>query len=151
MRPPALSKLIPIAKTARKKIEKLAYIEGGHSDLAGYCGIAARYIELVANKNNIEVEFVAGQFNSYVRTIDVYRQHSGHCWLECDGYIVDITATQFKDVVSKVKRNFGKKIYTSVINNPHYKKDLVGDAAKKCVAMWYEEAIDYVVSKADRI
>ena len=93
-----LSRLLPIAKVARWRLERLAAIEGGQSDLTGYCGVAARYIELEANKQDIPVEFVAGYFNGYVRPIDQYGFACGHCWVEYGGYIVDITATQFRNV-----------------------------------------------------
>ena len=132
-------------------MERLAAIEGGQSDLTGYCGVAARYIELEANKQDIPVEFVAGYFNGYVRPIDQYGFACGHCWVEYGGYIVDITATQFRNVRTKINRDFGKKIYISVVSNPHYEKDLVGEEAKRYVAAWYVESLDSIIEKANRI
>lgn len=151
MRPPALQKLLPIAKTARYKIERLANIEGGPSDLTGYCGVAARYIELQAAKADIEVEFVAGYFNGYIRPLDEYSLASGHCWVEFDGYIVDITATQFRNVRTKVCRDFNRKVYVSRSTNPHYEKELAGDDARRFVSAWYCEPLDEIIEKANRV
>jgi hypothetical protein len=150
-RSPALSKLIILARTARKKIETLSQVEGGPSNLAGYCGVAARYLELLANKENISPEFVAGSFKTYSRILDTYHIASGHTWIEYDGYIVDITATQFKNVVSKIDRNFSQKIYVCRNNNPHYSKELIGDIAKRCVRMWYCETLEEICQKINEV
>ena len=150
-RSPPLSKLIAIAKTARHKIEALAIVEGGPHNLMGYCGVAARYIELLANKQNIHPIFVCGYFNSYYRTLDKYNNISGHCWIELDDYIVDITATQFKKASTKINRDFGKKVYVSTANNPHYTMYAIGNTAKNIVKAWYVEPIDEICNKADML
>jgi hypothetical protein len=149
--PPVLSKLITVAKTARHKIEALAVVEGGQPHLMGYCAIAARYIEMLANKQNIRPIFVCGYFNSYCRVLDEYSGISGHCWVELDDYIVDITATQFKNTPTKINRDFGKKVYVSTAINPHYTMYAIGNTAKNIVKAWYVEPIDEICDKADTL
>lgn len=145
----SLSRLLQLAKVARHKFEKLSEIESGPANLAGYCGVASKYLEILAVDENIPVEYVSGLFKSYNRIIDVYQSKSGHSWLEHDGYIIDITATQFKNVITKVDRDFGKKIYVCRNTNPHYEKINIGAAATEEVGEWYEEPLEEIIEKAD--
>src|SRR5258708_14104872 len=146
-----LYKLIVIARTARKRIEYLSEVEGGPANLAGYGGVAARYVELLANEYGIYPEFVAGSFRAYNRVTDTYRNISGHTWIEHEGHIIDITATQFRNVVSKIGRDYSQKVYVCKSTNQHYDKELVGDEAKRCVRMWYVEPIDEICEKICRM
>lgn len=150
-RSPALSKLIALARIARHKVEVLSFIEGGPPSLQGYCGIAARYLELLANKENIYPEFVVGHFRSYNRILDTYGWRSGHSWIEFDGNIIDITATQFKNVVSKIDRNFGIKVYVCRNTNPHYHKEKSKIDAIESVSKWYSEPIEEICNKIDEV
>lgn len=143
-------KLISLAKVARKKIEYLSAIERGPSSLIGYCGIASRYLEIIANKENIFPEFVGGSFLSYSRITDEYKSVSGHTWIEYKDYIVDITATQFKNVSFKINRNLNK-VYVCRTTNPHYAKDWAGDIAKHYVGGWYEESLEELCNKVNNI
>lgn len=145
------SELLTLAKITRKKIEALSVVEGGQPHLQGYCGVASRHLQLAANKRNLFPFFVAGNFNFYNRILDRYLTNSGHCWLEFEEYIIDITVTQFKNVVTKIDRNFAKKIYISKDTNPHYSKKYVGYDALLQVRKWYEEPIDEICSKADGV
>lgn len=147
----SLSKLITLAKIARQKTETLSRIERGVPNLTGYCGVASKYLETLANKNGIYPQFVAGIFQSYNRIIDRYGLVSGHSWLEHDGYIIDITATQFRNVVSKVERNFNKKVYICRTTNPHYKKTCVGGEAKLRVRSWYMETLEEICEKIEEV
>jgi hypothetical protein len=145
----SLSRLLVLAKQTRTKFEKLSQIENGPANLAGYCGVASKYLESLAVKENIPVEFISGIFRSYNRMIDVYQSKSGHSWIEHDGYIVDVTATQFKHIPTKIHRDFSKKIYVCRITNPHYEKLNAGRDATEEVTSWYEESLEEICEKAD--
>lgn len=147
---PPLLRLISLAKFARKEIEHLSAIERGSKFLTGYCGIASRYLESIANKENIFPEFVGGSFLSYNRINNEYESISGHTWIEYKDYIVDITATQFKNVSFKVNRNFNK-VYVCRATNPHYAKDWTGNIAKHYVGGWYEESLEDLCNKVNNI
>lgn len=150
-RTPELSKLISLARIARKRIEVLSEVEGGRSHLAGYCGIASLYLEKLANKEDIFPQFIAGEFRNYNRILGTYNTSSGHVWLELDEYIIDITSTQFRNAITKIDRNFNKKVYISKDSNPHYLKLLVGDGAKKTIRMWYVEPLEEICQKVDKV
>jgi hypothetical protein len=146
-----LNKLITLARIARRHVETLAYVEDMPPNLAGYCGIGSKYLEVLANKENIFPEFITGVFQKYNRILDIYQIQSGHSWLEYSGYIIDITATQFKHVISKVDRDFGKKVYICRTTNPHYYKQFVGEEAIQTAQTWYEEDFLELCQKIDRI
>jgi len=150
-RSPALSKLITLARTARKKIEALSQVESGPAHLQGYCGIAARYIELLASKESISPDLVVGHFRSYNRILNEYCWRAGHCWIEYDGYIIDLTATQFRNVITKIDRDFSKKVYISRNNNPHYYKEAIGNDALDIVRSWYCEPLEEICAKVDDV
>lgn len=145
-----LLKAISLAKQVRKKIEKLCEIERGHPDLAGYCGIASSYFVKQCKNENIDVLIVSGNFRNYSRIIDKYYFISGHAWAEYEDYIIDITATQFRQkIVSRIERNFNKKVYVSKISNPHYEKIKAGSLADDTIKTWYVEPIEEIFSKID--
>lgn len=146
-----LSKLIGLAKTTRHRLEILSAVESGPTNLMGYCGIAASYLESLAAKNNIPIKFISGTFNKYIRYQDTYTLVNGHCWLEYNDYIIDTTATQFRSVKTKVNRDFSKKIYLSKSSNPHYKLILSGDEAKDYVRTWYVESLEELCEKIDSL
>lgn len=147
----SLGKLITLARLARKKLEVLSRIEGGQPHLQGYCGIASRYLEVLAAREDVCPEFIVGHFRQYNRITEEYIWHSGHSWVEHDGHIIDITATQFKNAISKVDRDFGKKVYISRNTNPHYFKELCGEEAVKQVRTWYLDTFEHVIAKMDKI
>lgn len=144
-------KLIYLAKIARKKVERLSALEGGPICLMGYCGIASLYLESMAKNNNIYTNFIVGQFRSYRRPLDSYRLLSGHVWLEYEDNIIDLTVTQFKNATSKIRRDFGKKVYVCKSNNPHYLKVDAGDGAKKIVETWHYEPFEELLEKVSAI
>lgn len=147
----SLSKLIALGRIARIRIENLAKNEEGPEDLTGYCAVGSRYLERLSIENEVHPIFVVGLFKTYHRLTDQYILKSGHAWLEYDGNIVDITATQFKNSTSRVIRNFDKRVYTSVITNPHYEKQYVGFRAIEEAQNWYEEDIDWICDKAKNL
>jgi hypothetical protein len=146
-----LLNLIAIAKIARRRVEILSRIEDGPTNLSGYCGAAARYLELLSNDKGIFPTFVSGTFNYYNRMLGTYNLLSGHAWLEHEGYILDITATQFREAYTKINRNFNKKVYICKDNNPHYKKEKIGHEAKLDVRNWYDETLDEICEKIERL
>jgi len=150
-RSPALSKLIGLARIARHKIEVLSFIEGGPPSLQGYCGIAARYLEVLANKQNIKPEFISGHFRSYNRILNEYGVRSGHAWIEYEGHIIDVTVTQFRNVVTKIDRDFNQKVYVCKNTNPHYMRSHSGHEAFDKVRAWYGEPMEEICTKIDEV
>src|SRR5277367_897508 len=146
-----LSRLITLAKFARKRIETLSKVEKGPPHLQGYCGIASRYLELLGKRENIFPDFIVGHFRSFNRILDEYSWRAGHCWIEYDGYIIDLTATQFRNVITKVERDFSKKVYISRNTNPHYYKEASGEDAVNKVRAWHCESLEEICAKVDEI
>lgn len=68
-----------------KKMPKTDDIDD--SNLAGLCAIASFALKKELEKNGYEAQLIRGGFQ------DAW---GGHCWVECEGEIIDITATQFQ-------------------------------------------------------
>jgi hypothetical protein len=151
MKQSQLIQLLKIAEIARCRIELLAKHEQGPSNLTGYCGIASRYLQKLANAQGIFPKFICGTFRFYNRIFDKYLTWSGHSWLELNDVIVDITATQFKDVKTKVNRSFGNPVYYSSNSNPHYLKYSDGMEAIRLVESWYEENLGELLTKIEMV
>jgi hypothetical protein len=130
------------AAIARGNVEALARREAiaGSENLKGYCAIASRHLWMMAI--HLKPVLCAGVFRQYDKDTNKYFPISGHVWLELDGYIVDITATQFAGTPSKVKRDFGKTVYVSPLPNPHYLKTHSGDKAFERIRNWHEAPLD---------
>lgn len=62
------------------------------STLGGLCGVASDLLVRELHKYGIVAELVFGQFLYNGR-----RDGGHHCWVECGGYRIDLTATQFDD------------------------------------------------------
>jgi len=150
-RSPELSKVISLARIARQRIEILARIENGPPHLQGYCGVAAQYIRLLAQRQGIHPDFVVGHFRSYNRILDEYHWRSGHAWVEFDGHIIDITATQFRNVVSKIDRDLSVKVYVCRSTNPHYFKEFSNEDALEKMPEWYTEPLEEICDKIERL
>jgi hypothetical protein len=80
------NEVIKLAKAVRKSAENYTKRAGdGHEfdqDLGGMCAIASRALWRVLKNHGYKPKFV----------------HTGdgfHCWVELDGWILDVTATQF--------------------------------------------------------
>lgn len=70
-----------IAKQVRKAFEKIEEDENGYGgNLGGYCFRASYQMYLLCKKEGINVDIIEG---------------CGHYYNEFNGYIIDITATQF--------------------------------------------------------
>jgi hypothetical protein len=131
---------------ARRNVEALARKEAmpGGETLRGYCAIASRHLWMMTLTTYIRPTFCAGMFREYDFINGEYKNISGHVWLEVEGHIVDITATQFAGVAGKVKRDFGKKVYVSRDDNPHYLKTHSGEKAFERVRHWHEAPLDSI-------
>lgn len=94
-------KLRRIGKIARRKSEEIAdelsweYIS---KDLCGFCARGSAILFNELKKRNYEPKIIEGD---------------GHFYIECNGYIIDITATQFGDFSKVVVR---KKLSTYMKN-----------------------------------
>lgn len=75
-----LQQIIQIAKTVRSAVKFKWY----RSDLSGACAIASRVLCLELDKRGIDCELITGFY-------DVH----DHCWVNVEGMILDITASQF--------------------------------------------------------
>lgn len=89
------SKIIQLITHARESVEELAstYHKGGAwgEGLAGYCGIASRFLIALARRNNIYgMRLICGTFG-----------HITHCWVEYNGYCIDLTISQFEGFEDK--------------------------------------------------
>jgi hypothetical protein len=102
---------IEICKAIRKEAEQLF-----GTDLLGKCGICSYAVAEAFRKFGYKAEVKHGSF---------LHKYYGHCWVESDGEIYDITATQFsKRYFEKPKQYISKrfpKIYvTSLLKNDVY-------------------------------
>lgn len=110
MRHPDITTLHRIATEVRARVSDAAMRRGGElwgywdSSLGGLCGVASDLLVRELRVHGIDSTLVFGEF------LFSDRCHGGaHCWVECDGYAIDITATQFGE-------QFPPVWITSVIN-----------------------------------
>lgn len=92
--------IIEIAKDVRRKCEQ--YAKSGRSypkhyndqlDLRCMCATASACLYEAFQKASISSTFCNGHFNLGADNEDI--TVINHCWIEKEGYIIDITATQF--------------------------------------------------------
>jgi hypothetical protein len=80
--------VIELAQKVRNRVVELEEEEeGNYADgtLGGFCAIASRALWAVLRRHGFKPEFKCA------RLVD----RGLHCWIELEGYIIDITATQF--------------------------------------------------------
>jgi hypothetical protein len=77
-----MGKLARIAYKVRDAFEEIGEKEGLPSDLCGLCLRSSVQLFTAAKYFDINIQVVGGY---------------GHCYTMCDGYIVDVTATQFSE------------------------------------------------------
>jgi len=106
-----------IAEETRKVCEKFAMSDDSgdydycyRSDLACMCAVASFALRENLKKHGIESKVVKGYF---VREFSNRISKEHHCWVEAEGLILDITATQFG--------HYHKVLLTDK-NNDHYQK-----------------------------
>jgi len=86
-----------IAREVRNHCERFTkrvagdYISIEESDLGGLCAIASYTLRRELYKKSIDTKLIEGKW--FKGPTDKWGW--GHCWLEWNGYIIDITATQF--------------------------------------------------------
>jgi hypothetical protein len=85
-----IQRFIKLAGVARNHIVR--YMPEWDNDLNGACGVATFHLMALANKHGTSPTFVAGLFS-----LNQDEEEHGHCWIEYDGYIIDITAAQFDE------------------------------------------------------
>ena len=87
-----------LALSTRRKFEKINkdITDGGREfplDLCGSCAIVSAILFKVLKD---------GGYNPFFWCGENFCQGGGHCWVEVDGFIVDLTATQFAKKYKKV-------------------------------------------------
>lgn len=93
--------------------------------LTGYCGIASRFFISLAERNHIyNMRLVCGTFMDMT-----------HCWVEYNGFCIDITISQFNSFQHKKYKicRLGAPFYTN-----HYVPEMIGIAAIKRQKQWQQ-------------
>ncbi len=111
---------------ARKSLEELIkYHNGGlwGNGLAGYCGIASRFLINLAKRNHIYgFELVCGTFDGMT-----------HCWVQYNNYCIDLTISQFEGFENKAYRVC---LINSDFYRSHYNPDMIGSSAVRYQKLW---------------
>ncbi len=96
--------------------------------LSCYCAIASAYLcSRLRRLGYRSCFFVLGEYNGH-----------DHCWVELDGRIIDITATQFKGITRVVY------IPDTEISRRDYRKRYHGRAAIKQLKRWPREQVAFL-------
>ena len=108
---------VRLAQRVRKAME--AYRGPGRSaTLSGYCGVASAVLVHVFRKGGFRATYVNGMYGATGN----YMKNRYHTWVESNGFIWDVTATQFGRrervlVVNKAKaRAFNKGVGTTSVS-----------------------------------
>jgi hypothetical protein len=108
------NQVINLAKQARFYLEILALqnnVDLFKKDLCGYCGVGSFFLKRLGKFINLDFDFVCGTYSST-------NHYSGHCWVEFDNHVIDITGTQFyKDIINPVHIVKKNKKYNSKRTN----------------------------------
>lgn len=112
------------AQKVRDHIESTLVPDYFGVDLTCACAVSSWTLWRLLKKQGVNANFISGRYigNIYLsyekeieegRYIDVEFLGDGHCWIEVDKKIIDITATQFDfcDSVCIVKSNERKRKY----------------------------------------
>ena len=95
-----LNRAVEVAQTVRRSAERF-----GNKQLAGICSACSLALAVALQSEGIQAEIVSGSYGG---------QYSGsfHVWVEVDGTIIDVTATQFrKNLRSVTLRKSGHPMY----------------------------------------
>lgn len=97
-----LKRLIKLAHKVRNEVETHANHHYKPDTLAGACGTSSFKLMMEARRNGIKTRMVSG---FYYASAQQRKKRDGHphCWIEYDGNIIDITATQFRFVSNSNK------------------------------------------------
>jgi hypothetical protein len=108
-----LDRVKKIAAQVRQAFEEIARTQGYRSDLGGLCGRATAQLYLACRRKGIKIKMWRGL---------------GHAFNECDGHIVDITATQF----GKVGKVHIRKMRFPLNRPYHYRSPVEVTSARAC-------------------
>lgn len=110
-----LKRLIKLAHKVRKEVQEHASHHYPSENLWGACGTASFKLMKEARYNGIKVRLVHGFYYSTEKQ-SKKRDGQSHCWIEYDGHIIDVTATQFRFVPPTAK------VLVSPQDSIHYEK-----------------------------
>lgn len=142
---PLPQEVIDLAHKVRVAVEELANgLEPSwmivKEDLAGMCAVASRALCTVLRNHGYKAKFVLAQYC-----------FGSHCWVELDGWIIDITATQFGSNyppvhivgISSYNNSTSERYRTSERCNPkHVNEDYWGITAPKLYKKWMLELVN---------
>jgi len=101
----------------RTTLETLSLLKKGHiHGMAGYCGIGSLLLHKAASSVNIKTDFILGTF----KTSKESKKLSGHCWVEFENNIIDVTASQF---------GMESRVYVSTLEDDRYRFIIKNDLA----------------------
>lgn len=104
------SNVLKIASAVRDGCEMYAIQNNSPRSLAGMCGMASWALKVALFPRKSILQFG-----------EVYK--NGHCWIELDNYIIDITATQFSRFEPRIVYDLKSKLtqYRSDYTIRHYR------------------------------
>lgn len=113
-----------VAKNVREHIELTLCPSYFGNDLSCACAVSSWTLWRLLKKQGVNANFVSGRYIGYIylsyekeidegRDVDISHLGDGHCWVEANNEIIDITATQFDkcDSVCIVKSDERKRNY----------------------------------------
>lgn len=137
---PSLAKykaLMKIARQVHREMKRLALWLDRDPNLQGLCAIASHRIYLLALEQGIEADFVHG----FVRTpfwplsLTKFQEENAdgfHCWIEFNGLIIDVTASQNDYLESFC----GSDIFITTTRDPRYIGKIRNKQAELLVSQW---------------
>ena len=121
------NKVVLLAKQTRVSLEILVKKTGCKDvlcgpTLCGFCGVGSVHLQNLAAALNIKVDLCQGTYTS--------NQHrSGHCWIECDKKIIDITGTQFSQDITD-------PVCIFAVDNSRYRVYSRNEKARHILSAW---------------
>ena len=101
----------------RTNLEVLSLLKKNNiNGMAGYCAVGSLLLHRVAEIHSIKTNFILGVFKQTPHS----KKKSGHCWLEFEDNILDITASQF---------GIKNRIFVTKLNDLRYKVIVKNDLA----------------------
>lgn len=120
------AEIVSLISHTRQTVEELAntYHDGGAwgNGLAGYCGIASRFLIGLFKRNNLNAYLVCGLFDGQT-----------HCWVEYQDFCIDLTISQFEGFEHK---KFSICVKRSEFYRKHYTFNLAGVSAVRYQKQW---------------
>lgn len=116
-----------IFRDVASKIRSNLVWKTGNHDLDCYCAIASFKIWSALKKLGYSptfVEYLGGKYGELCR-------YEGHCFVICNGYLIDVTATQFGWKEPVVVRTFREELYWYITHSAR-----TVDGIKKLLKNW---------------